>query len=79
MRRKFHFSLSAILSGIGLWQEFGSMPIGGTGQSIQELGRAGYSRLEIAHYFPWTSLNIVFLLIAIILAGYGLGKKRAPQ
>lgn len=68
MKRKHHFSIAAAIAALGIYRELlGQVP--GTGETVGDLMKAGYSQLEIARYFPWTILNLVLMLGAILWGG----------
>ena len=73
---KKHLSGSAILAGYAAYKELWA-EVPGTGQSIMDLMNAGYSRLELARYFPFTLVNIAALMIALTWAVLAYRKSHA--
>jgi hypothetical protein len=74
MNRRFHISIPALLAGYSVYRELWE-DIPGTGQSVMELLRSGYTRWEVARYFPWTIVNFGVLAVAMAIAAHGLLRK----
>ena len=71
MKRRWHLSVSGITATVlGYRSVMGFSMAEGTGQTVRELAQAGWTRLEIARYFPWTNLEWLLLGGVILYGGY---------
>ncbi len=77
-KKKIHLSLSGLVAGWGVYRELWS-EIPGTGLSVMDLVHSGWSRTEIARYFPLTTLNLVLLAVAISTAIYIFSKENSSH
>jgi len=65
MKRHYHISASGVLAALAAVRElYGEVP--GTGQSLMDLAKDGWSYLSIQRYFPWEAVNSLLVIGALI-------------
>jgi hypothetical protein len=66
MSKKNHFAGASLVAAVELYREFmGTPAVPGTGQTVGDLVHDGWTRLEIARYFPKSDLDLLLIIAAV--------------